>query len=371
MKKSMFAILLSLSLTLLLMLGAAAAVLGDADGDGEVTAADARITLRAAVGLETVSPDVEALIDVDGEAGVSSADARLVLRAAVGLETLTPADPAEHEHVWNDGEVTTPATCADGVKTFTCTVCGETKTEAIPGNPNAHVWDEGVVTLEPTSTAAGRREYTCTVCGAKKIERIRILGLEIPANNEYDVYRGKTFYIKGQMFDGSTRQAMEIALSGDTVYMLSEFEGAQMAVQVIGKDIYMILPSKKTYYKMDKEMMDLLGLTTEDLIPEGSLDFGDLPSLLDADYITEAVVNDRNCRLYHFDLADGGHFVVCMDGGKLIYTETHSSSWNLTEGMYFDTVSASVPADLLKAGAGNRRILLLTTFMTQIAGLLG
>ena len=37
------------------------------------------------------------------------------------------------KHTWDSGVVTTAATTtAEGVKTFTCTVCGETKTEAIP-----------------------------------------------------------------------------------------------------------------------------------------------------------------------------------------------------------------------------------------------
>ena len=41
------------------------------------------------------------------------------------------AEPA-HVHTWNDGEVTKEATCTEkGVKTFTCTKCGETKTEEI------------------------------------------------------------------------------------------------------------------------------------------------------------------------------------------------------------------------------------------------
>ncbi|MBQ8414732.1 MAG: hypothetical protein IJX58_05780 [Clostridia bacterium] len=36
------------------------------------------------------------------------------------------------EHAWNDGEITTPATVeSDGIKTFTCTVCAQTKTESI------------------------------------------------------------------------------------------------------------------------------------------------------------------------------------------------------------------------------------------------
>jgi len=43
------------------------------------------------------------------------------------------------EHTWNDGVITTPATCqTEGVKTFTCTVCSATKTEVIPVDSTAH-----------------------------------------------------------------------------------------------------------------------------------------------------------------------------------------------------------------------------------------
>ena len=61
---------------------------GDLDGDGSVTAADARLVLRAAVGLETFDADQTFYADVDYDKAVTAADARLVLRAAVGLEKL-------------------------------------------------------------------------------------------------------------------------------------------------------------------------------------------------------------------------------------------------------------------------------------------
>ena len=42
-----------------------------------------------------------------------------------------PLDEA-HTHTWNDGEITKAATCTEeGVKTFTCAVCGETRIDAI------------------------------------------------------------------------------------------------------------------------------------------------------------------------------------------------------------------------------------------------
>ena len=61
---------------------------GDVDGDGDLTAADARLTLRAAVGLEVLDPMQRTRADADSDRYISAADARLILRAAVGLEIL-------------------------------------------------------------------------------------------------------------------------------------------------------------------------------------------------------------------------------------------------------------------------------------------
>ena len=63
---------------------------GDVDDDGKVTAADARLALRAAVGLEAYAPGSRAFLaaDVDFDGLLTAGDARAILRAAVGLETL-------------------------------------------------------------------------------------------------------------------------------------------------------------------------------------------------------------------------------------------------------------------------------------------
>ena len=82
---------------------------------------------------------------------------------------------ATHSHVWDDGVTTTPATCdVDGVMTYTCSVCGETKTETIPAA--GHKWDAGTVTKAATCTEAGVMTYTCTVCGINGTTEIPALG---------------------------------------------------------------------------------------------------------------------------------------------------------------------------------------------------
>ena len=61
---------------------------GDVDGNGKIQANDARQTLRAAVGLVTLSGMTFFAGDADRNGSITAADARLVLRAAVGLENL-------------------------------------------------------------------------------------------------------------------------------------------------------------------------------------------------------------------------------------------------------------------------------------------
>ena len=65
-----------------------ALLLGDLDLDGSITASDARLALRGAVGLEHFNADFTAIGDVDFDGKITAADARKILRAAVGLEIL-------------------------------------------------------------------------------------------------------------------------------------------------------------------------------------------------------------------------------------------------------------------------------------------
>lgn len=71
--------------------------------------------------------------------------------------------------------VTAEPTCKDeGVKTFTCSKCGDTYTEAIP-KTTSHTYVEKV-TKEPTCTEKGLKTFTCSVCGDVYEREIDALG---------------------------------------------------------------------------------------------------------------------------------------------------------------------------------------------------
>ncbi|MBQ7500543.1 MAG: hypothetical protein IJT91_06580 [Clostridia bacterium] len=94
-----------------------------------------------------------------------------------------------HVHTWDNGVITTAPTCgATGIKTYTCTECGETTEEVVPAT-GRHTWDAGVITTEPTMTETGIRTYTCTVCGATREEEVPMIPAELTAEKagSYDV----------------------------------------------------------------------------------------------------------------------------------------------------------------------------------------
>ena len=107
-------------------------------------------------------------------------------------------------HKWDDGKITTqPTETSKGVKTFTCTTCKATKTEEVAqlehthtfsdewskddtyhwhaatcghdteiSGKEAHKWDDGKITTQPTETSKGVKTFTCTTCKATKTEEV-------------------------------------------------------------------------------------------------------------------------------------------------------------------------------------------------------
>lgn len=85
-------------------------------------------------------------------------DGRVSVSMAGGSCTLTIEEPT-CEHSWDNGTVTKEATCTeDGEMTYTCILCGETRTEVIPGG---HKWESD------WSTTDEKHWHECSVCGER------------------------------------------------------------------------------------------------------------------------------------------------------------------------------------------------------------
>ena len=163
--------------------------------------------------------------------------------------------PPTGAHVWGNGVVTTaPTETTPGVRTRTCTVCSQTRTEAIPATGThdyrftknvaptctdggydlytcsgcgaterrnltdaaGHKWDGGTVTTAPTETTPGVRTFTCTVCGQTRTEAIPATGastctggpscpsygLHDVAGPDYWAHKGIDYCVRNRLMSG-------------------------------------------------------------------------------------------------------------------------------------------------------------------------
>ena len=159
-------------------------------------------------------------------------------------------------HTFDDGVITTkPTDTTDGVRTYTCTVCGYEKTESVPKlghTPSAewsydsenhwkictdegcneklelaaHTFDNGVVTTEPTENSEGVKTYTCEICGYKKTESIeKITSVIYPIAISGDVTADKPSAAAGETVNVSAPFGYDIIVAdtdGNVIAKISE-----------------------------------------------------------------------------------------------------------------------------------------------------
>ena len=121
---------------------------GDETFTGDVVTLTFNVKADAALGTADIGGSVEAFNENEEEVSFSVSAGKVTISAA------------PHDHDWGNGEVTTKPGCeTKGVRTYTCSICGETRTEEIAAT--GHVWDNGVVTKEPSCSEPGVKTYTC------------------------------------------------------------------------------------------------------------------------------------------------------------------------------------------------------------------
>ena len=125
------------------------------------------------------------MFTVNGEMPIERYDNGQPIYATLGTYQLKDGDvvrmyyvacPTESgQHTWNDGQVTTAATCTEnGVMTYTCTMCSDTKTEVIPATGHAYgepVWSwtddfKATATFTCTNDATHVKNVTAEVTSA-------------------------------------------------------------------------------------------------------------------------------------------------------------------------------------------------------------
>lgn len=163
---------------------------------------------------------------------------------------------------------------------------------------------------------------------------------------EFDIYRSGKFYVKGSVTDsdGETNP-MELAITDDSVYMLTAVSGISMGVMIGGGKTYLVSPEHRAYVELSKTVMSVLGMDSSKLSASTNFNFSDMSPLSEADIVADAELKGVKCKEYAFVGSNGRKTSIYMDGTRLLETDTFNADGTLYNRMTFDSVSAEIPAD--------------------------
>ena len=194
-----------------------------------------------------------------------------------------------------------------------------------------------------------------------------------PASSEYDILKGGSFHMVGTMVDKTGVNApMEVAITPDSIYMLSDFSGVPMGMLIKNNTVYMIYPDKKAYLELSDSLMSMAGLDISELTSSDTINFGSYGNLSEANSVTEVTHNGIVCQVYHFKV-DSGESRVYMDGTRLVRLASYDSNGKFLTATDISTITSTVPADKSAPPASFKAYKGVTgmfSFMTLLEGVI-
>lgn len=233
--------------------------------------------------------------------------------------------------------------------------------EALPGNTDTYLTEETTLLSEDVSgtsdkiitddTTAVSSQNSSDVPGETTTDSAFSSAqsgtVSVPSNNEYDILRSGTFYIKGAMIESTGAQSpLEMAVTSGSVYMLSEFsEGVDIGILVSGEKIYMIYPTEKAYVEINDAIMNLVGFNVDEMMSSDSIDFSSYGALSEAYSVVDEEYNGINCKIYSIKHGENGELKVYMSGNELIRFASYNAEGQFLSATEVDAISADVPSD--------------------------
>lgn len=205
------------------------------------------------------------------------------------LFALTGCGKCEHEY--DNGVITKEPTCTEeGEKTFTCSLCEETKIESVA--KKSHTYKEEV-TKEPTFDEEGEKTFTCKSCGDSYTESIPVRDDEVvvtvtnKSNLPKDTNAGRYSDIIELIFDVMNRSDQVIKgvqgnltvcdLFGEEILIIScDFTGnsipvgESITVNDLGMEINEFIDSHVKFYNTDFSDLQFEYEVTDIVYDDGS-----------------------------------------------------------------------------------------------------
>ncbi len=303
MKNRLIAVILSLIMifsSASILANADDIMLGDVDGNGKLTAMDARMTLRAAARIDTLTEEQFIAADVTFDGKVTAMDARTILRAAARIENL-PERPTEDV---SETETTTEEPTTD-----------ETTTKAPETTTKEPEPDTGVVVTEyPEAISA--------------------------------FFKG-TFYFDAKMGNDGDIVPIKMAVNKSGTEIVMESGSGTLSLYATKSSSFLKVitaEGKKYYVELTKAMMDNYGIDFSQAL--GDFAFLSIENPGDPILTTEEY-DGKDCSVYTFAKEDGSAMRFFAEGEDIVKITVREKDGTDSTSIFVTELTSSIPKTML------------------------
>lgn len=270
---------------------ASSSMLGDINNDGYVTAADARLALRAAAKLDVLEADALKAADVNFDTKVTAADARLILRVAAKLDVF-PNEPSSEP---------------------------DTEPDTKPVEPTEP--DTGVI-------------------------------VEVYPDAINTFLSGK-YYLDGAFVEDGETTDVKIATNKKIIEMSAAIDGVEISVMTDSKNLYLKFVDKDDVkYYLDEAAISALQVKPSELGFSASKVFGGFlfapVNRLVAPILTTEVIDGEKYSVYSFEKQSGGDIVFTFDSNEnLVKISGTNENGEISQSIAVNSISSTIPSDAL------------------------
>ena len=343
MKKMTFGIIFIIVVGLLVFAGCVSFTKSEINSDdliGEMALDEYETLIASALDVPVTNAAGESETDAAGE----------VLTTSVLVEEMNvPVTNASGEAVTNaSGEQQTTKVYVDKDSgKIVSNAVGEAQTTQVYKDKKT---GEIVITTAKAETSSSKGGSQATTLAPNELNTTQPAQAQNTNANEFDYLKEGRFYIQGTMTDSSGQSLpLEMAVTPDSVYMLSNFEGAAMGMLINDGTTYMIYPAEKSYLELNSTVLKAMGMSTDDLISSADLDYSQY-DLAKADATSTESLNGTECTVYIYNNASGSTRFF-MNGNKLVRFATYDANGNPDTINDIGYISNQVPADKINPPA--------------------
>ncbi len=188
---------------------------------------------------------------------------------------------------------------------------------------------------------------------------------------EAQIFTSGKFYIDAVIYTNDEEgMPTVLACDGKNLQANITVSGISLSLLVLDSESYILDTKNKNYMKISASLLTALGMDTNSLSDISSISGNEVAQDMSNAKETDVTINGQAGKGVRVESKDGGYTMLYSVGDKLIEADSYDSNGKLTMQIAFNSVSDTIPSDMLTL-KGYNQTSSISSFVSTMAKSIG